>query len=494
MPSTHEPKYRRFAPLPQKCPHCGEVKPLNPTARKSPNRRAKCLHCGEMIKLRAPLAFCDVDGRRVWLGPFNSEASKEKHKQILAARRAVQLGTLPDVAPEAGDSLTISELVLAYYRWALVHFADRSSPPDAAGHHRPGRTVESIKAAVNRLRRMYGATLVKDFGPRALVTLRDAMIREEKPVRTQHPAPELIAAVRELRNQGKSLRVISQETKATVARVRSILAGTFDDENKTGETLSRNYINSVITRIRNVFKWGVENELVDVLVFQRLKTVAALKKGRCDARESEPSRGVEQQYVDPVLQHVSPTIATMMRLQQITGMRPGEICRLRATCIDMSRDVWFYTPEKHKTEHHGKSRVIALGPRAQLLIRPFLTTTGYLFSPRAVHEERVAKLRKNRKTKVQPSQQNRRVRNRQRAPGERYTPDSYRGAIRRACKRAGVPFWRPYDLRHNHATEVREAFGEEATSVRLGHSRISTTAIYGERNIALQTHVAKEIG
>ena len=45
---------------------------------------------------------------------------------------------------------------------------------------------------------------------------------------------------------------------------------------------------------------------------------------------------------------------------------------MRTRDIDTSGKIWEYRPESHKTEHHGKERVIFLGPRAQEIVRPFL--------------------------------------------------------------------------------------------------------------------------
>jgi IstB-like ATP binding protein len=57
-----------------------------------------------------------------------------------------------------------------------------------------------------------------------------------------------------------------------------------------------------------------------------------------------------------------------------------------------------------------------------------------------------------------------------RKAGDRFTKDSYRRAINRACEKAGVPKWTPYQLRYNAATAVREALGVEAAQALLGHS------------------------
>src|SRR5262249_29699557 len=62
----------------------------------------------------------------------------------------------------------------------------------------------------------------------------------------------------------------------------------------------------------------------------------------------------------------------MVELQRLTGMRPGEACRLRLSEVDRTGEVWVYRPVQHKTAHHGKARAVHLGPRAQALITGFL--------------------------------------------------------------------------------------------------------------------------
>jgi integrase len=81
--------------------------------------------------------------------------------------------------------------------------------------------------------------------------------------------------------------------------------------------------------------------------------------------------------------HVARQVWVMVELQRLTGMRPGEVCNMRTIDIDTSGRVWTYSPERHKTEHHGKVRRIYLGPTAQDILRPWLRTElkAYLFSP-----------------------------------------------------------------------------------------------------------------
>ena len=62
----------------------------------------------------------------------------------------------------------------------------------------------------------------------------------------------------------------------------------------------------------------------------------------------------------------------MIQLKLATGMRPGEVRLMRMGDIDISGDVWEYRPQEHKTEHHGKQRVIAIGPKAQAILGKYL--------------------------------------------------------------------------------------------------------------------------
>lgn len=62
----------------------------------------------------------------------------------------------------------------------------------------------------------------------------------------------------------------------------------------------------------------------------------------------------------------------MVRIQRLTSARPGEICSMVPADIDRTEDVWIYRPVEYKTEHFDKDRVIAIGPRAQKVLAPYL--------------------------------------------------------------------------------------------------------------------------
>jgi integrase len=302
---------------------------------------------------------------------------------------------------------------------------------------------------------------------------------------------------------------------------------------------SRGTVNKHVHRIKRAFRWAVAQELVPASVYHGLQAVAGLARGRSPARETEPVKPVPEPVVAAVLPFVLPPVAAMVELQRLTGMRPGEVCRVRACDVDVSGAVWLYRPARHKTQHLGRERVIPIGPRAQAVLKPFLTlsTQAYLFSPVRADEEWRAAKRAARRTKVYPSEHGRRKGGAPRRLGERYATRQYAQAVERGCDRAFPPpadlargqvpggrgrprwetpaewrarlgeqkwaelaawrrghRWHPNQLRHTHATEVRRRFGLEAAQVVLGHTHANVTQLYAQRDLALALKVAAAVG
>jgi len=239
--------------------------------------------------------------------------------------------------------------------------------------------------------------------------------------------------------------------------------------------LTRVTINERVNRIRHVFKWGVGHDLVPPDVLQKLQAVEPLRRGRSGVKEGKGRKTLHISAIEDTLPHMPEPVAAMVQLQWLTGMRPGEVMSMRAKDLDLSGEVWTYTPAEHKTEHHGKSRKVFLGPQAQDVVAPFLKhrLNEYLFSPR----DAVCQFHGGRRT---PEAAKPRTRATYSLHGERYMAGSYRQAIHRACAKAGIDPWAPYDLRHTAASRLRKEHGEEAARVILGHSRIDTTQMYGE--------------
>lgn len=237
--------------------------------------------------------------------------------------------------------------------------------------------------------------------------------------------------------------------------------------------VSRRVCNAHIHRIRRVFRWGVEHELVPPHVLTSLKSLSALKHGRSAAKERPPIEPVDPEIFARTADAAPQPVRSMMWVQWWTGMRPAELCLMTPGSIDRTREPWVYQPPEHKTEHLGRQRRIALGPRAREWIEPHLEYQGnpYLF----------------------PSLQDARPLWRTQR-GVRFTPPAYRLAVRRACHRLGVEPWCPLQVRHAAATRLREIMGLDTARTVLGHGRVSTTEIYAQADLDQATDAMELVG
>ena len=259
----------------------------------------------------------------------------------------------------------------------------------------------------------------------------------------------------------------------------------------------RTSINRMIGRVKRLFRWGVGEELIGAEMLAALDAVCGLQRGRTPARESNPVMPVDQSEVKAVLPHVSNPVKSLIQLMLLTAARPGEIISMRGCDLNTEGSVWEYIPESHKTEHHGRNRIIFLGLKAQEIVRPFLTSDSeaYLFSPADAIREFQAARRANRKSPLTPSQLARQPKKRpNKAPGDRYTTTSLGQAIRKACIKAKIAPWHPNQLRHTAATEIRRRFGLEASQVILGHSQANVTQMYAERDFTKARQIIAELG
>jgi integrase len=416
-------------------------------------------------------AFVTIDGRQVWLGPHGTQESRDAYPRVLVewvarGRQPAPPSPADREGGRAPSGYSIAQLIAAF--WA--HPKDYYRDPDG---HSTGE-LENFRAALHWLRRLYQDTAVANFGPLALKAIRAEAIK-----------PHAVRVRRcEVDPESGDRRLVEKEI---------VRPG-----------WCRTYANRQIARVRQVFKWGVENELVPPAVYQGLAAVSALKKGKSGARESKPVRAVAQEDVDRVLPLLPPNVRAMVELEAVTGMRPGEVRTMRTGDVDRSNpELWVYTPRRHKTQHHGDDHVrkIYLGARAQEVVTPFLRLDpdAYLFRPEDADEWAREQKRLKRRTKLTSSQLRRAERAAARAAKRRYRDhymkDAYNRAVRRACDRAGLAaWWTPNRLRHAAATRIRAQYGLEASQVILGHRHAKITEVYAEPNQQLARKIRSEVG
>jgi integrase len=134
-------------------------------------------------------------------------------------------------------------------------------------------------------------------------------------------------------------------------------------EQMIADGIVRKSVNRGVGRIKRMFRWGVENEMVSPTVLAAINAVPGILYGRTAAVEAEPIKPVPDAHIEAIEGRVNRFVWGMIQLQLATGMRPGEVRLMRTCDINMSGDVWEYRPQEHKTEHHGRQRLIFIGPK-----------------------------------------------------------------------------------------------------------------------------------
>jgi len=389
-------------------------------------------------------------GKVIQLGPYGSEQSHERYQEFVGewkARRHREAAQ-PELTTEerlvagiTAESLRQKwkqRLQVSLYELIVVY--QRHADEYYRKNGKVTREAELIKEVLTLLGKKHGRDKLCDFGPVELDNFRDDLI--------------------------------------------------------TDKDWSRLHINKQIVRVIAMFKWAAKKEICSGEIHTQLKALGGLKKGRTTARESKGVTCVDDAIVDRTLPHLPEIVADMVRLQRLTGARPGEICALRPQDLDRTGAVWLYRPGAHKTEHHDKHRLIALGPKAQSILQPFLlrAADSYCFSPAESERRRQQKRAEQRTTPLRKRDATRRKSPGRPGVADCYSSDTYRHAVQRVCKRLDIEKWTPNQLRHTAATEIRKQFGLEAAQVVCGHQTADVTQVYAERDIALAIQVAKAVG
>ncbi|MEM9702665.1 MAG: recombinase XerD, partial [Planctomycetota bacterium] len=188
-----------------------------------------------------------LDGRHVYLGKHGSSESREQYARLIAEQFAGPSGSQSSSArgTASGPSAAFG-LSVNELLVAYLDFAEVYYSADGE----PTRECRSVKEALKPLKELYGRTPAAEFGPKKLKALREHLVQ-----------------VRDL---------------------------------------SRKVVNARINRIRRCFKWAAGEELVPPSVFEGLRAVDGLRRGRSAARETDPVRPVPDADVAATLPHLSP--------------------------------------------------------------------------------------------------------------------------------------------------------------------------------------------
>ncbi len=389
-----------------------------------------------------------IDGQHIYLGRYGSPESREKYARILAESATRQPTAMePPSSGSLFPCLSVSELILAYWRFAETYYCKEGKPT---------KELACMKEALHPLRHLYGATSARDFGPRSLKAVRHHMV-----------------------SQGLSRGVVNHR----VGRIKRVFKWAVAEELIPPSVYSAL---QAVTGLRYGRTQARETEPVRPV----------------------PDNSVEalRPYVAPqVAAMIQLQRLTGMRSCEVVIMRPCDIHRDGDVWNYEPYD------HKNRWRGHRNLVPLGPKAQEILKSFLEREPTSYLFSPREAdawhRKHRPVHCKESRKTPIYPSElrarQKAKLARRNRKPKkekrDHYDTDSYRRAVNYGIKRARkagveIPRWHPHQLRHSRGTEIRNNYGIEAAQVALVHARADITEVYAEKNMELAIQIARETG
>jgi integrase len=378
-------------------------------------------------------AVVRIDGHDFYLGKHGTDASREKYDRLIAEWLTAGRPGAPGPASRPGHaSLSVDELLLAYWQYARQHYRSPEGTPT--------QELDNLRHALRYLRKLYGNMPANEVGPLALRSIQREMLQSGL-CRTTINAR--INRVRRVFKWAVGVELLPPAVYQALQAVPGLQRGRCEAREPEEVT-------------------AVPAEHVAATLPFLPRPVAAMVQVQwlcgCRAGEAMVMRAIDLDTSGPVW---------IYRPHQHKNRYRG-----------MERIIYL-----------GPKAQEVLKP----FLKPDLST--YLFCPREYVEVMHARRAERRKTKRTPSELRRgRKAHRKVQPGEHYTRRSLRLAILRACKKAGVPPWSPLQLRHAAATLIRSKYGIEAAKVILGHSRVETSQIYAERDLGRAEQIMAAIG
>ena len=394
-------------------------------------------------------AFVEHGGKRTYLGRHGTDDSRKRYRQFLERLEVAQQASAAAKSPVRLP--TGDRILVCELVNAYLSFAETYY---VGTNGKPNTEFSGMKLAGEHLDAAFGEEFASTFGPRKLTEFQCYLV-----------------------NKG----------------------------------LPRVYVNKIVGRVKRIFQWCSQQELVRPEMYAGLKCVAALRKGRTTAPEKPKIKPADMNDVAATLPWLAGVLADMVQVQFYCGMRPSEVCRMTPGEINRTGPIWIYQPADHKNAWRGLVRLIAIPKIAQPIVAKYLDrpAAAALFSPRESekrrNDERTGKVSSTRKTKVYPSEMKARAKAKlaRRATAQsrlrtQYDRDSYRSAIEYAFVKAEkngviIPKWHPNQLRHSIATDISKRFGRQAAQYWLGHEHLETTGIYAEKQVSELIAIAHKV-
>jgi integrase len=289
------------------------------------------------------------------------------------------------------SAVSVARLILSYVEWAAAHYLKNGKPTSE---------IHLIRGSLVTVNEIYGDTSASEFTPVNLMVV----------------------------------------------------------QSRWAERLTIITCNSYLSRVVRCWSWGVSRGMVPAATADALAHVPTLRAGRSKAKPNRKKQPANDEQLAAVIAWIEREpkyrpFAAALRLQRLTGMRPGEVLEMRPKDIDRSKTPWAYTPASGgKTLHHDKPRRVYLGPQAREMLTPWLVACPA-----------------DRRVWVYTT----------RGQSKPIQLSYLRLMLRRGCNALGHAIITPHQLRHTYATAVQERYeSDAATGAAIGDSPEVARQVY----------------
>lgn len=353
-----------------------------------------------------------IRGQDIYLGPTDSDEAKAAYARLLAQMTGPD-SPIPAVGNVASTK-TVADVVAEWWIGPGQDYSQR------------GRELKQYQSTFRPLLRLHGPTYADEFGLDQLEEVQRAMASGSWLTEEER---------KELTDRGKEVN------------------------------WCRNVVNRRIVRIRTVWRWAEQKKLVPAGAWSALRTLRGLTTNNPRVRNTAKRKAPSAEQVEALAKACPPFVQVMIRLQILSGMRPGEVRVMRPCDIDRGDPaLWIFRPYQHKNEWRNYEKLVPLGPACQELLAPLLEHTppeAWLFPAR------------RGRGILQEGEYGRQ--------GDKpYSDSGYSHAVARAAVKAGLPGLHGYLMRHHAKQRITRDHGLDVARAVLGQKSISTTDGYGD--------------
>jgi integrase len=408
------------------------------------------------------LAFVRLDGKRIYLGTYDSPESRARYHQLIA-----EWEMAGRILPSPPDRISIAEIARQYLAFAKTYYVKN-------GH--PTSEPENIILAIRPLLEMFGKIPAVQFGPKSLKLVRQNMIHRGW---TRKYTNKHVDRVKRMFKWAVAEELIPAgvyEALRAVVGLRHGRCGAPDNPPVQSapvdrvEATKRHLNRQVTTMLELQLLTGARPGEIVIMRPMDIDRNAPVWIYKPDEHKTQHHGHDRLIFVGPQAQQILTPF--LLRAPDAYCFSPAEAEKERREAKHERR----ITPKscgnsvgtnrKDNPRRAPKNRYTT-GSYRRAIDRMILKAFPLPESLPNRHKGETLKAWKLRMTDDQRQQYS---------------------LWRKSC------WWHPHQLRHNYATTVRHKYGLEAAQVLLGHSKADVTQIYAERDMNNATQVAAKIG